>query len=144
MTVVIVGILASAILPLSEVMTRRAKEQELRGALIQIREAIDAYKKAYDEGHIEKTVGASGYPLSLNDLVDGVVDVKSPSNQKIYFLRRLPRDPMAREEEVPAEETWGKRSYESEPDAPQEGDDVFDVYSLSSEIGLNDIPYSKW
>ncbi len=45
---------------------------------------------------------------------------------------------------TPAEETWGKRSYESPWDSPKEGDDVFDVFSRSEAIGMNGIPYRQW
>ncbi|MBC6962514.1 MAG: general secretion pathway protein GspG, partial [Nitrosomonas sp.] len=63
---------------------------------------------------------------------------------KIFFMRRLPRDPMFPDTEVPAAETWGKRSYASPPDSPEEGDDIYDVYSLSEKAGLNGIPYNQW
>ncbi len=73
-----------------------------------------------------------------------IPDIKDPEKRKIYFLRRLPRDPMSQDESLSAAETWGKRAYESPPDNPQEGDDVFDIFSRSQNIGLNGIPYDKW
>jgi general secretion pathway protein G len=142
-TVAIVAILASAALPLSQLAVQRAKEQELRTALRQIREALDAYKQTTDEGRVERRADQSGYPPSLEALVTGVTDIKSPQKKTIYLLRRLPRDPFA-PAEMPAAETWGKRSYQSPSDAPQEGDDVFDVYSLAEGKGMNGIPYREW
>ncbi|MEA3155833.1 MAG: ral secretion pathway protein [Betaproteobacteria bacterium] len=143
-TVAIVGILAAAVLPLAEVTMQRAKESELRTSLRQVREAIDAYKQASDEGRVAKKAGESGYPKSLDVLVDGVEDAKDPKKTKIYFLRRIPRDPMAIESGGSAVSTWGKRSYASPPDDPKSGDDVFDVYSLSSGTGLNRVRYREW
>nr|WP_090720458.1 type II secretion system protein [Nitrosomonas sp. Nm166] len=150
--VAIMAILATAALPFRELMVQRQKEQELRTALRQIRTAIDAYKQAVDEGRIAKKADESGYPPRLEELFMGVPDIKSPEKEKkiIYFLRRLPRDPMFVELDVagtavtPAVDTWGRRSYESPWDSPKEGDDVFDVYSLSEAIGLNGIPYREW
>jgi general secretion pathway protein G len=143
-TVAIVGLLASIAVPMVELAVKRGKEVELRGALREIRTAIDAYKKAWDEGRIERKVGDSGYPPRLEILVEGVEDAKSPNRSRLYFLRRLPRDPFAPASLTPASATWGKRSYASPPDAPSEGADVFDVYSLSSEVGLNGVPYREW
>ena len=143
-TVAIVAILASIALPMSELVVQRNKEQELRTSLRQIREAIDAYKQAADDGHIAKPAGQTGYPRTLEDLVAGVDAIDDPKKGKIYFLRRIPRDPLVDDPGMPAEQTWGKRSYESSPDAPQEGDDVFDVYALSDAAGLNGIPYNQW
>jgi general secretion pathway protein G len=142
-TVAIVAILASAAMPLTQIVVQRGKEQELRSALRQIREAIDAYKQAGDEGRIEKKADASGYPPALAVLVEGVEDVKKPDKPRIYFLRRLPRDPFA-PDEVKADNTWGLRAYASPPDDPREGDDVFDVYSLTEGEGLNGVPYKEW
>ena len=148
--VAIMGVLATAAMPLRELVVKREKEQELRMALRQIRNAIDAYKQAVDDGRIEKKADESGYPPTLEDLVIGVPDIKSTEPRNIYFLWRLPRDPMFEDmdvagiEETPAADTWGKRSYESSAENPQEGDDVFDVYSRSEMIGLNGLEYNKW
>lgn len=142
--VAIMAILASAAMPLQEMVVKREKEQALRTALRQIRTAIDAYKLAADEGRVEKKADETGYPRKLEDLEAGVADIKTPDKKKIFFMRRLPRDPMFADSEVPAAETWGKRSYESPPDNPDEGDDIFDVYSLSEQKGLNGIPYNQW
>jgi general secretion pathway protein G len=141
--VAIVAVLASAVLPLNELVVQRAKEQDLRRALRDIRSAIDAYKQASDEGRIPKRVGESGYPKRLEDLVQGVEDEKSPKRERMYFLRRLPRDPFA-PNEASAAESWGKRSYASPPDDPREGDDVFDVYTLALGKGINGRPYREW
>ncbi len=87
---------------------------------------------------------ASGYPPNLKVLVDGVTDITDPKgSKKIYFLRRLPRDPFGDGAAVP-EDTWGLRSYESPPTEPKPGKDVYDVRSLSSEKGLNGVPYAEW
>ena len=143
-TVAIVAILALGILPLAEVTMQRTKETELRSALRQVREAIDAYKQASDEGRVARRANETGYPRSLQLLVEGVEDAKDPKKSKIYFLRRIPRDPMAGDSDVAAEETWGRRSYASPPDDPKPGDDVFDVYSLSAGTGLNGVRYREW
>ena len=144
-TVAIVGLLASVAFPMAEVAVQRNKEHEFRDALQQIRNAIDAYKQAVDEGHIIIDAQKSGYPPTLQVLVDGVVDARSPNkDQKIYFLRRIPRDPFALDTAQPPDASWGKRSYASPADDPQEGDDVFDVYTLSTDIALNGIPYRQW
>jgi general secretion pathway protein G len=144
-TVAIVGLLASMVLPLSELVVQRSKEQELRQSLRQIRTALDSYKQAVDEGRVKISLLQSGYPPSLKVLVDGVIDETDPDKKrKIYFLRRIPRDLMFNDSTKSDEETWGKRSYASSAESPEEGDDVFDVYSLSSGIGLNGIGYRNW
>src|ERR687888_395607 len=142
-TVAIVAVLASIALPLNELIAQRAKEQDLRRALREMRDALDAYKQASDEGRIVKKVGESGYPKSLEELATGVEDQKHPKKAKIYFLRRIPRDPFATDPELTAAQTWGKRSYASPPDDPKEGDDVFDVFSLSPYVGINGRPYRE-
>ncbi|ADE12053.1 type II secretion system protein [Sideroxydans lithotrophicus] len=143
-TLAILAMLSTIALPMAELTVQRGKEQELHAALRQIRGAIDAYKQAYDEGHIIKKVGESGYPPTLNILVQGVNDALSQKEQKLYFLRRIPRDPFVRDSSIPAVDTWGKRSYASSADDPQEGDDVFDVYVPVTGTGINGVPYKEW
>ncbi|MBI2276140.1 MAG: type II secretion system protein [Dechloromonas sp.] len=142
-TVAIIGILASVAAPLTETVVRRGKEQELKQALMTLRNAIDAYKEAVDSGRVERSIDDSGYPKSLDALVAGVTDRQSPSGARIYFLRRIPRDPLA-DPAQPAGKSWGLRSYDSPPDAPREGKDVFDVYSLAAGQGLDGTPYREW
>ena len=136
-TVAIVGLLASVALPLAEVTVQRGKETDLRRSLREMRQAIDAYKRAVDEGAIEKKLDKSGYPPALAALVEGALDKRDPKGGRIYFLRRVPADPMTGGE-------WGVRSYASPADAPQKGDDVYDVYTLAEGVGLNGIPYREW
>lgn len=143
-TVAIVGLLATAAFPLAEMAARRTKEQDLRLALREIRDALDAYKLAFDQGRVLQEVGQTGYPPDLESLVNGIEDAKDPDAGRIYFLRRLPRDPFFPDPSAPAAETWGLRSYASPPEDPRPGEDVFDVYSLSPGTGLNGVPYREW
>ena len=142
-TLVILALLAGGAMTFADLAIRRGQEQELRVALRQIREAIDAYKQAADTGRIRKAADETGYPRSLAELTEGVPDAANAKAGKRYFLRRLPRDPFANAS-LPAAATWGVRSYASEPDNPQPGRDVFDVYSLSSRQGMNGQPYRAW
>lgn len=143
-TVGIVSLVATITLPLAELTVQRGKEVELKRSLRQIRDGIDAYKRAADEGRIERKVGGTGYPPSLKALVEGITDARSPQDAKMYFLRRIPRDPFHRDGGTPAEQTWGLRSHSSPSDFPSEGEDVFDVYSTSRTVGLNGVPVKEW
>lgn len=143
-TLATLATLGVLVVPLAEVQFQRAREQELRIALREIRSAIDSYKRATDEGRVRKDAGSTGYPKQLDDLVRGVEDQRDPNRRKIYFLRRIPRDPMSSDSAVADAETWGLRAYSSEPDDPQPGDDIYDVWSQSARIGLNGAPYRKW
>jgi general secretion pathway protein G len=143
-TLAIVALLASAAMPLTEVVARREREQELRAALRQIRTAIDTYKDLADHGRVARAADESGYPPTLDVLVDGVADEKDPEKRRIYILRRLPRNPLWTDAGTRAAATWGLRSYNSSHESPQPGKDVFDVYADSGGIGLNGIAYREW
>lgn len=143
-TVAVIAVLASIAQPLAELSVQRTKEHELRKALRDIRDALDAYKRAVDEGRIVRAADESGYPPSLDALVAGVPDARSQTGGKLYFLRRIPRDPFALGSVATAGETWGQRSYASPPERPSPGRDVFDVHSLSVRAGLNGVPLRDW
>lgn len=142
-TVAILALLAGGAMSFADLAVQRTQEQELRSSLRQIREGIDAYKAAADAGRIAKAADASGYPPTLSALVEGVPDAGSAQAKKLYFLRRLPRDPTA-DPALPADASWGLRSYESDADNPQPGRDVFDVYSLSPKTSIGGRPYREW
>lgn len=143
-TLALVGILASAVLPMTEVVVQREHEHELRETLRTLRRAIDAYKQAVDEGRIVRKADGSGYPPSLEVLADGIADQRDPRGAPLRFLRQVPRDPMNRDTALLPADTWGKRSYESSHENPIEGRDVYDVYSRDRRNGLNGIPYRQW
>lgn len=140
----IVLIIGAMVTPMIIAAVKREKEQTLRTSLRQIRQAIDDYKQAGDEGRIERRPGDSGYPRSLAVLVTGVPDRLDPKQRRMYFLRKVPRDPFSANDTLSAEDTWGKRSYASPPDRPEPGDDVYDVFSQSTAVGTNGIPYRQW
>jgi len=143
-TLAIIAVLATGALPLAELAVQRNKEQELRWALREIRGGLDTYKRAVDEGLIARAADASGYPPTLEALVQGIPNAKDPAKPPIHILRRLPRDPFHEGNAVAASETWTLRSYASPADSPQAGRDVFDVTSRSEGVGINGVPYREW
>lgn len=132
----ILALLVAMAMPMAELTARRERESELKHALWEIRDAIDAYKHMSDAGLIAPT--PSGYPPNLQVLVDGVT---TSSSTHVTFLRRLPADPFA---EPAAGGGWGLRSYASSAEQPQPGSDVYDVYSTSTLTGLNGVPLRQW
>ena len=129
----VIALLLSLVAPNYVGQVKHAEEAVLR----EIREAIDAYKQAADEGLIERKADASGYPPTLAVLAEGVQNKRKPEEARLYFLRRVPGDPVSGE-------PWGLRSYASPADAPQQGADVFDVYSRGEGSGMNGVPYGNW
>lgn len=146
----LVGILAGAALPLHELALRRSQEAALREALRSLRDAIDEHRRAVEGRRIAASRDGSPYPPSLETLVQGVPvlrDASKPSaaeaTKRLYFLRKLPRDPFA-DPALPAAETWALRSSQSPPDAPAPGADVFDVHSRSALRALDGSVYASW
>jgi general secretion pathway protein G len=130
--------LAATALPIGRVAAKRSKEAELRLALRLMRNAIDEYKRFTDAGLIPVDLGSDGYPPDLETLVEGV-DIVGQIDTRVRFLRRIPTDPMTGEGE------WGLRSYQDEWDSQSwGGSNVYDVYSLSAGVGLNDVEYRLW
>ena len=128
-------ILTSLALPLARVVIKRERERDLRRALWSMRDAIDRYKDAADQGKFQIKVGSEGYPPDLQTLVDGV-DV---GGKKLKFLRRIPIDPMTGNTE------WGLRSMQDDPDSDSwGGDNVFDVFTKSQGTALDDTHYKDW
>jgi len=145
--ITILSILTAAAVPMVRNTVKREREMELRLALRQLRQAIDAYKKYYDETGGRaipmewQTTGRSGYPKNLEVLVEGFIpaNVVAASGTRKKFLRRLPVDPITGSTE------WGLRAYKDEPDSGSwGGEDVFDVYSLSDKEALNGTRYRDW
>ena len=138
----IVLILASAVQPLARVTIQRQKESELRRALRDMRDAIDKFKDAADQGMIPTTelkAGSEGYPPDLDTLVEGVSVANDASGRKLKFLRRVPLDPMTGEAE------WGLRAYQDKPDTTSwGGQNVFDVFSKTTEKAGDGTAYSEW
>jgi general secretion pathway protein G len=138
----IVGILASAIMPLAKVTMQRQREMELRRELREMRTAIDRFKDAADQGVIpstELTTGSEGYPPRLDTLVEGVQLANDASGRRLKFLRRIPVDPVTGTAE------WGLRSYQDKPDATSwGGQNVYDVRSTSGGRALDGSLYRDW
>ncbi len=146
-TMTILAILAAGVLPLTRMTAKRTREIELRRNLRTIRTAIDDFKKSYDKAIDDKkimsVVDKSGYPESLQQLVDGY-DFGGLYATKKKFLRRIPPDPMNPSGRG-QEPQWGLRSYHDKPDSTSwGGEDVYDVNSLSEGTAIDGSKYREW
>jgi general secretion pathway protein G len=140
----ILGVLAVAVMPLGETLLVAQKERDLRRALTEIRSALDAYKKVSDQNAGSGVLVGSGYPPTLQALVEGQADNRPQANGRVvFFLRSVPRDPFA-DAKLPTEQTWRLRSYASSAARPEPGADVYDVHSTSSAVALDGTPYVQW
>lgn len=142
----IIALIAGMAFPLNELIAKRQKEKQLRIAQERIRNALDAYHTAaLNNDIVHPSANLSFYPPDLKTLANGVDDARNLNGRKVYFLRRIPRNPFYKDRAViDNADTWGLRSYESPPNNPQAGDDVYDVYVDSDVIGLNGVPYREW
>ena len=141
-TLTILAILASAVLPSVRMTGQRMKEVELKRNLRVMRSAIDEFKKNSDKVPIPPT--KSGYPESLEQLVEGVEFGDVAKREKKKFLRRIPIDPF-HPQMADGKPEWGLRSYSDKPDSTiWGGDDVFDVYSLSEGTAIDGTKYKDW
>ena len=138
----ILMILASTIMPMTQVTAQRQREVELRRSLREIRTAIDKFKDAVDQGQIPTTElepGNEGYPPDLETLVNGVSAANDATGRKLKFLRKIPIDPMTNSQD------WGKRAYQDRPDSQSwGGKNVFDVYTTYKGTGLDGTKYQDW
>jgi general secretion pathway protein G len=145
-TMVILGILGAMVLPSIQLANKRSKEIELKRDLREIRDALDAYKKTYDkavqDGKLQVVIDESGYPATLQTLVDGY-DFGGLYPTKKKFLRRIPMDPFHK---VAGDEVrWKLRAYNDDVDSNSwGGKDVFDVSSLSEDTAIDGTKYKDW
>ena len=132
-TVAILSVLASVVVPVARFQVKRQNERILRHDLWEMRDAIDHYKDAADMHAFQTKVDSQNYPPDLETLVNGV-DVQS---KKVKFLRHIPVDPMTGKAE------WGLRSMQDDPTSDSYGgQSVFDVYSKSQGTALDGTKYS--
>ncbi len=135
----ILSLLTTMALPLARYKVRRDKERDLRNALYEMRRAINDYKDAANQQKIEVKLGTDGYPETLEQLVEGVKLLQDANGKKIKFLRRIPLDPMTNTYE------WGKHSMQDDPKTQNwGGQNVFDVFTKSTEKARDGTAYSDW
>ena len=134
-------------MPLTQMTAKRTKEIELRRNLREIRQAIDNFKRDYDKAVEDKklpfVINKSGYPESLEQLMEGY-DFGGIYSYKKRYLRRIPLDPLM-PYEGSGKHNWGMRSSSDKPDSSQwGGNDVFDVYSQSEAMAIDGTKYRDW
>ena len=133
--ITVLGILASAALPVAKFEVKREKERQLRADLWEMRDAIDHYKDVADKGGIQTKADSFNYPPDLQTLVDGV----DMMTTKVKFLRKIPVDPMT------GNADWDLRSNQDDADASSWGGQaVYDVHSKSTATALDGTKYNTW
>jgi general secretion pathway protein G len=134
--ITILLILMGAAVPIMKVTVSRQREVELRRDLWEMRGAIDRYKDAADKNAFQQKLGSEGYPPDMDTLVKGV---EVAGGKKLRFLRRIPVDPMT------GSSDWGLHSMQDDPQSDSwGGQNVFDVYTKSTGVGLNGTKYKDW
>jgi general secretion pathway protein G len=134
--ITILLIMMGAAVPVLKVSVRRQREMELRRDLWEMRAAIDRYKDAADKNAFQQKLGSEGYPPDMDTLVNGV---EITGGKKLRFLRRIPVDPMT------GNTDWGLRSMQDDPQSDSwGGQNVFDVYTKSTGVGLDGTKYKDW
>ena len=131
-------VLTTMAVPLTRYRVQRDRERDLANALRDIRNAIDKFKDDMDAGKIGPAkIDTDNYPEKLEQLVDGV-KATGAVDKKIRYLRRLPKDPMTNSKE------WGLRSTRDDPTGQSwGGQNVFDVYTKSTDKAKDGTPYSE-
>ena len=131
-------VLSTMAVPLARYKVRQEKERDLQRALREIRTAIDKYKDDADGGKLgPQKIDSDNYPESLEQLVEGV-KASGAVDKKIHYLRRIPKDPMTNSTD------WGKRSTRDDPKSQSwGGQNLFDVYTKSTEKARDGTPYSE-
>ena len=132
----ILAVLTMMALPLARITIQREKEKQLRAALWEMRDAIDRYKDAAEQGKFQTKVDSMNYPPDLDTLVKGI---EAQGGKKIRFLRSIPVDPMTKNKE------WGMRSMQDDADSDSwGGQNIFDVYTKSEGTALDGTKYKDW
>jgi len=131
-------VLSTMAVPLARYKVRQEKERDLQRALREIRTAIDKYKDDADAGKLgPQKIDSDNYPESLEQLVEGA-KASGAVDKKIHYLRRIPKDPMTNSTD------WGKRSTRDDPKSQSwGGQNLFDVYTKSTEKARDGTPYSE-
>ena len=132
-------ILTAMAVPMARNKVRAEHERELRYAQREVRQAIDRYKDNCDQGYLgPHKMDANCYPETLEMLVEGV-KLPGPEGKKMRFLRHIPRDPFTGKAE------WGLRSDQDDPASTSwGGQDVFDIYTKTTQKAPDGTSYSEW
>ena len=133
-------ILTTMAVPLARSKVRAERERSLRYAIREVRMAIDKYKDNCDVGYFgPPKLGTNCYPETLDILVEGVKLAQSAEGKKMRFLRRIPVDPFTNKQE------WGMRSDQDDPKSTSwGGQNVFDIYSKTTDKAPDGTPYAEW